>query len=497
MPPCAYIARYPMVANKAAAVVCSLWQGSNTNSRLGDGTTATRLVPFKIDNSTDWATVVTGTTSTCALKYNGSLYCCKWALLQMGVLPGHLEAQHPPTLAMHPHASRGPEHRRHPRRQHYHDQVHPHPRLNGAHLFTGRPGQRRNVRAARPPGRRGDHAAAAPRPSRLHCSQLLGRQHVWPVGEWRDHGLQLPRQHQHRALDGNLGGGVFGLRDLHRHPRALLLGLRVQRQHRRRVFCCSVLSHTGLRRRAVAVGVRSNFLHVWHPILRRQPLVLGARPGMQLHRPTGASPVWEGCTLSPAQLPSAQGTNTNGQLGIGNTTQMRVPTAVAAASSWAALPGGGGGGQSFMCAIKSDNTLWCSVSPPRGVCVGLGDRGPSCKGWTLCLPPPWRRLQGLNTANQLGDGTTTQQTSPTAVLGSGLWTSVTLGLNHVCGIQHTTRLYCHVRGAVGHTGRSLAAAARCTATPPASPAPPAHRTLPTVPPCRATTAMGSSGLRRK
>lgn len=33
-----------------------------------------------------------------------------------------------------------------------------------------------------------------------------------------------------------------------------------------------------------------------------------------------------------------------------------------------------------------------------------------------------------------------------AVLGAGLWTSVTLGLNHVCGIQHTTRLYCQVSG---------------------------------------------------
>ena len=42
---------------------------------MGDGTTATPLLPMPIGSASDWSTLSLGTSASCATKANGSLYC--------------------------------------------------------------------------------------------------------------------------------------------------------------------------------------------------------------------------------------------------------------------------------------------------------------------------------------------------------------------------------------------------------------------------------------
>src|SRR5581483_494983 len=72
------------------------------------------------------------------------------------------------------------------------------------------------------------------------------------------------------------------------------------------------------------------------------------------------------------------GSNGNGQLGIGSTTQKTSPTQVGALTTWSSV----NTGANHTCATKTDNTLWC-----------------------------W----GYDAYGQLGIGATTQQTSPVQV----------------------------------------------------------------------------------
>jgi alpha-tubulin suppressor-like RCC1 family protein len=89
----------------------------------------------------------------------------------------------------------------------------------------------------------------------------------------------------------------------------------------------------------------------------------------------------------------AWGTNGNGQVGDGTTTNRSVPTAVASLTSVAAI----GAGDRFSLAVKQDGTAWA-----------------------------W----GYNSSGQLGDGTTTQRTSPVQVSGLSTATAIAGGQLH-------------------------------------------------------------------
>jgi len=54
-------------------------------------------------------------------------------------------------------------------------------------------------------------------------------------------------------------------------------------------------------------------------------------------------------------------------------------------------------------------------------------------------------MQGLNSAGQLGDGTTTLRLLPTQVAGTSTWLAVAVGQNHTCALRTDSRLLCWVR----------------------------------------------------
>lgn len=113
------------------------------------------------------------------------------------------------------------------------------------------------------------------------------------------------------------------------------------------------------------------------------------------------------------------GSNGAGQLGVGSTTNLSLPTKLN--DSWRFVSAG----SSHSCGIKQDNSLWC-----------WGHNG-SWNGW-----------------GQLGnnDGTGTQQNSPVAVSGGGQWIYVSAGWSHTCGIRTDNSLLCWGNNANGKTG---------------------------------------------
>lgn len=148
----------------------------------------------------------------------------------------------------------------------------------------------------------------------------------------------------------------------------------------------------------------------------------------------------------------AWGSNSDGRLGDGTTTNQSSPIQIGTAT-WKAVSGG----ISHTLAIKTDGTLWAWGSNLYGY---LGN------GSTTALSVPtqigtdsWSQVVcseisgsdgnahsvgiksdgtlwawGLNSNGRLGDGTTTQRNSPTQI-GSDTWKAVVAGTNHTVGIK--------------------------------------------------------------
>ncbi|MBS1773996.1 MAG: T9SS type A sorting domain-containing protein [Bacteroidetes bacterium] len=95
----------------------------------------------------------------------------------------------------------------------------------------------------------------------------------------------------------------------------------------------------------------------------------------------------------------AWGYNTHGQLGIGSTTNQSSPVQVGTSSNWVSVQAGG---EEYAIGLKSDGTLWA-----------------------------W----GRNIYGQLGDGTTTDRTSPVQIGSLTNWISIATGFGHSIAIR--------------------------------------------------------------
>ncbi len=115
---------------------------------------------------------------------------------------------------------------------------------------------------------------------------------------------------------------------------------------------------------------------------------------------------WHSCGIRTDGSAWCWGDNQLGQLGLGNVDRQVSPRRVGAETdNWLQLSTGYG----HTCGVRADGTLWC---------WGLNDRG------------------------QLGDGTQTLRTRPTAVLGGGAWTSVAVADGSTCAVAGGGAVWC-------------------------------------------------------
>jgi alpha-tubulin suppressor-like RCC1 family protein len=111
------------------------------------------------------------------------------------------------------------------------------------------------------------------------------------------------------------------------------------------------------------------------------------------------------------------GSNGSGQLGNGTTTDSTTPVQESThASDWATVSAGG----AQTCAVKTTGTLWC-----------------------------W----GSNDFGQLGNGTTTDSTTPVQESTHATdWATVSAGYLHTCAVKTTGTLWCWGYNALGQLG---------------------------------------------
>ncbi|MBF0207223.1 MAG: hypothetical protein HQK53_10080 [Oligoflexia bacterium] len=153
------------------------------------------------------------------------------------------------------------------------------------------------------------------------------------------------------------------------------------------------------------------------------------------------------------------GWNSDGQLGNGNYSNKNTPVAVlgAGASGVSTLSSG----SSYNCALKTDNSVWCwginsygqlgngntsKQNTPVAV-VGTGGSGVSIlssgSGHNCTLKTDntvW--CWGNNAYGQLGIGNTTNQYTPVSVSGLNNVSSICSGAQHSCALKNDNTLWC-------------------------------------------------------
>lgn len=152
---------------------------------------------------------------------------------------------------------------------------------------------------------------------------------------------------------------------------------------------------------------------------------------------TGATTVAAGgahsCALMPAATVMCWGENGTGQLGTGQVSATPSPTPVAVAGLSTVVDLAAGTGNGITCGVRADTTLWCwgtnssgelgngatsafSATPTQ--VVGLSDVRAASAGFAhtcALLGSGAVRCWGFNFSGQVGDGTNSSKSSPSAV----------------------------------------------------------------------------------
>ena len=113
------------------------------------------------------------------------------------------------------------------------------------------------------------------------------------------------------------------------------------------------------------------------------------------------------------------GNNSNGQLGLGNTTYRSSPNQVGALTTWSKIAGGGAGGGTHTIAVKTDGTLWT-----------------------------W----GMNGSGQLGIGGATSYSSPKQVGALTTWSKIAAGRAYTVSVKTDGTLWTWGDNNVGQLG---------------------------------------------
>ena len=165
------------------------------------------------------------------------------------------------------------------------------------------------------------------------------------------------------------------------------------------------------------------------------------------------------CGLTSVGKAYCWGRNRGGQLGDGTTTNSSTPSEVSGNHTWVSIGANG----RHACGLTSESEIYCWGNNYYGQ-LGNGSRGSSpvptlVSGnlpWTSVTPGGWHTC-GRTEANdaycwgrnlhtdyggQLGDGTTTNRTTPVFVTGWFSWASLGAGSHHTCGVTMTAKAYC-------------------------------------------------------
>ena len=149
------------------------------------------------------------------------------------------------------------------------------------------------------------------------------------------------------------------------------------------------------------------------------------------------------------------GSNVSGRLGDGTDSPTNVPRMVSGSHSWQSI----GVGIAQGCGITTNGAAYCwgsgSLTPlavpgqnsfrPGSIAVGGNHAcAVTLDGVALC----W----GKNWAGQLGDGTTTPNSTPVAVAGALRFSELTAGDEHTCGVTENGDAYCWGGNDTGQLG---------------------------------------------
>jgi alpha-tubulin suppressor-like RCC1 family protein/uncharacterized protein YjbI with pentapeptide repeats len=174
------------------------------------------------------------------------------------------------------------------------------------------------------------------------------------------------------------------------------------------------------------------------------------------------------CALLSGGTVQCWGYNFYGQLGNGTTTDSNMPVAVIGLSGASALAAG----QYHNCALISAGTVQCwgfnvqgqlgngtltNSSTPIAVSSLSGRGGATANtagGLHTCalLSDGTVKCWGYNSNGQLGNGTTTNSSTPVAVSGLSGATAIAGGLYHTCALLSSGRVQCWGYNSVGQLG---------------------------------------------
>ena len=166
---------------------------------------------------------------------------------------------------------------------------------------------------------------------------------------------------------------------------------------------------------------------------------------------------YHNCAITAANEAYCWGFNDFGQVGNGETAlAVTAPVAVVGGGSFVAV----GGGYAHSCALSSDGTAYCwgnnQLAP---VPVSAGPFTPSVAALavggahTCALTPAGTAYcWGYNILGQLGDGSTTDRSTPVPVSGGFSFTAISAGSYHTCGVTTGIVALCWGDNANGQLG---------------------------------------------
>jgi len=158
------------------------------------------------------------------------------------------------------------------------------------------------------------------------------------------------------------------------------------------------------------------------------------------------------------------GSNWSGQLGIGSQDNKNTPTQVGTDVDWFTVSASAG--SYYVCAIKTDGTLWCWGDNMQGQ-LGLGDTTPRTMPTKVGSDVYWLSVSagnhtcavktnntlwcwGSNDSGELGIGSLGDNQNTPVQVDSGIdWLSVSAGIQHTCAVKASGTLWCWGVGFLG------------------------------------------------